>query len=362
MLLTIKTGKELVMMRFSCYNYKMTTVQYITVESDRAGQRIDNFLIAYFKLPKKLIYRWLRKGEVRLNKKRIKHTYRVQAGDLLRIPPFTAVEDKKTVQVCQDHLQYLESLILYENNDYLIINKPSGIAVHGGSGIHSGLIERLRVLRPYAKKLELAHRLDKETSGCLIIAKKYSVLTQFHHMLRNRQIKKIYHAVVHGRWPEKTTKIDLPLKRHVLPHGERVVRVDHNEGKDALTTVKILKHLKCCSLLEASPHTGRTHQIRVHLATHSHPIICDKKYGFAVQDNQFYTKEFKRLFLHAYTLKFNDPITSKIIEIKAPYDRACKDFLHTYFNMKPTNLNGKLYIDPINNTGDLKLVTDKPIR
>jgi len=302
----------------------MTTIQYITVEPDRAGQRIDNFLMAYFKLPKQLIYRWLRKGELRLNKKRIKHTYRVQAGDLLRIPPFTAVEDKETIQVCQDHLQYLESLILYENNGYLIINKPSGIAVHGGSGIHSGLIERLRVLRPYAKKLELVHRLDKETSGCLIIAKKYSVLTQFHHLLRNCQIKKTYHALVHGKWPAKITKIDLPLKRHLLPHGERVVRVDHNEGKDATTIINALKYFKNYTLLEVLPHTGRTHQIRVHLAAHYHPIICDKKYGFSEQDNQFYTKEFSRLFLHAYGLSFNDPITGKINEIKAPYDRACE--------------------------------------
>lgn len=305
----------------------MTTVQYIMVERDRAGQRIDNFLITYFKLPKQLIYRWLRKGELRVNKKRIQPTYRLQAGDFLRIPPFTQVKDKETARISEDHLQYLQSLILYENNDYLIINKPSGIAVHGGSGIDSGLIERLRILRPYAKKLELVHRLDKETSGCLIIAKKYSVLTKFHDILKNRQINKTYHALVHGRWPAKISTITLPLKRHLLPHGERVVRVNHNEGKAAKTTIKILKYFEKYTLLEVSPHTGRTHQIRVHLAAHNHPIICDKKYGFEKAYNQFYQGEFKRLFLHAYALEFNEPTTAKKVTIKAPYDNACRALL-----------------------------------
>jgi len=311
----------------------MTTVQYITVDPDRAGQRIDNFLIAYFKLPKQLIYRWLRKGELRVNKKRIQPTYRVQSGDLLRIPPFAALEAKEIARPCENHLEYLESLILYENNDYLIINKPSGIAVHGGSGIDSGLIERLRILRPYAKKLELVHRLDKETSGCLIIAKKYSVLTKFHDILKNRQINKAYHALVHGRWPTKISTITLPLKRHLLPHGERVVRVNHNEGKVAKTTIKILKYFENYTLLEVSPHTGRTHQIRVHLAAYNHPIICDKKYGFAKADNQFYQGGFKRLFLHAYALEFNEPTTAKRITIKAPYDNTCKALLDQHHSI-----------------------------
>lgn len=305
----------------------MAGVQYLNVDEDRNGQRIDNFLMGQFsKLPKTLIYRWLRKGELRVNKKRVKQTYRVSAGDIVRIPPFTLEEDV-IIKVSDDHLSFLESLILFENDDYMIINKPCGIAVHGGSGVTSGLIERLRQLRPHAKKLELAHRLDKETSGCIIIAKKYSILTYFHEALKKREVQKTYHALVHGNWSNKIKQIDLPLKRHLLPHGERIVRVDKLDGKEALTSVRILQKFDDYSLLEATPHTGRTHQIRVHLMAFDHPIVCDKKYGVEAKDQALISKGFNRLFLHSARLSFKDPKTTEEMHFEAPYDRECSKLL-----------------------------------
>lgn len=305
----------------------MAGVQYLNVDEDRNGQRIDNFLMGQFsKLPKTLIYRWLRKGELRVNKKRVKQTYRVSAGDIVRIPPFTLEEDA-IIRVSDDHLSFLESLILFENDDYMIINKPCGIAVHGGSGVTSGLIERLRQLRPHAKKLELAHRLDKETSGCMIIAKKYSILTYFHEALKKREVQKTYHALVHGNWSNKIKQIDLPLKRHLLPHGERIVRVDKLNGKEALTSVRILQKFDDYTLVEAIPHTGRTHQIRVHLTAFDHPIVCDKKYGVEAKDQGLISKGFNRLFLHSARLSFKDPKTTEEIYFEAPYDRECSKLL-----------------------------------
>ncbi len=309
---------------------RMAGVQHIEVDADREGQRIDNFLIGQFsKLPKSLIYRWIRKGDLRVNKKRIKQTYRVKPGDIVRVPPFI-LEEEAPAKVSDDHLVFLESLILFENADYMIINKPSGIAVHGGSGVNSGLIERLRQLRPQAKKLELAHRLDKETSGCMIIAKKYSILTYFHEALKKREVQKTYHALVHGSWSNKVKQIDLPLKRHLLPHGERMVRVDKKEGKDALTSVRILQKLDQYTLVEAMPHTGRTHQIRVHLAAYNCPIVCDKKYGIADKDQVLIKKGFNRLFLHSANLSFKDPKTGEDMHFEAPYDRDCITMLTSF--------------------------------
>ncbi len=306
----------------------MPEVQYLSVDPDREGQRIDNFLIGHFnRLPKTLIYRWLRKGELRVNKKRIKPTYRVTAGDTIRIPPFQLEDKEEIIPVKEDHLTYLESLILFENEDYMVINKPSGIAVHGGSGVNSGLIERLRQLRPKAKKLELAHRLDKETSGCIIIAKKYSILTYFHQILKDRKAQKIYHALVHGHWQPPQKKINAPLKRHLLAHGERIVKIDHSEGKEALTSVKPLQTFSDYTLVEAKPHTGRTHQIRVHLASENHPIVCDKKYGWQERDLKIMKKGFNRLFLHAYSISFIDPKTNERQLFTAPYDQKCNKLL-----------------------------------
>lgn len=306
----------------------MAQVQYIQVDEDRVGQRIDNFLIGHFsRLPKALIYRWIRKGALRVNKKRIKPTCRVCAGDVIRIPPFYLEKETCSISVSRDHLDYLESLILFENDGYMIVNKPSGIAVHGGSGIHSGLIERLRQLRPQAKKLELVHRLDKETSGCIIIAKKYRALTYFHDLLKSGELCKIYHALVHGNWHHGKKEVALPLRRMVLAHGERVVRIDKLDGKSALTTVKPLRKFKDYTLVEARPKTGRTHQIRVHLASQNHPIVCDAKYGWEPHDEMLKALGFKRLFLHAAELRFIDPVTAEEKSFQAPYDHACRKLL-----------------------------------
>lgn len=302
----------------------MSSVRFIEVDEDRNGQRIDNFLISQVgNIPKPLVYRWLRKGEVRVNKGRIKPIYRVRTGDIVRIPPVSLDSKPMPKNLTKENLSYLEEFVLYEDNDFLVLNKPSGLAVHGGSGIDSGLIERLRILRPYAKKLELVHRLDRETSGCILIAKKYSILTYFHQQLIGHKINKIYHAVVEGDWPKTVTKIDKPLKKNIASSGERFCVVSH-DGKPSITTVNIIKTFKDATLLEASPKTGRTHQLRVHLLSEGCPIIGDNKYGNREINQNFYKKGVKRLLLHAYQLEFIHPKTNEKVSIIAPYDAAYK--------------------------------------
>jgi|APSaa5957512535_1039671.scaffolds.fasta_scaffold82530_2 23S rRNA pseudouridine955/2504/2580 synthase len=298
----------------------MQKVQYITVIKDREGQRIDNYLLAHVgKIPKSLVYRWLRKGEVRVNKKRVKQTYRVVCDDIVRIPPVFLEPNTSEEKLKKLDFSYLEDFILYEDKDFIVMNKPTGLAVHGGSGLDSGLIERLRVLRPNEKKLELVHRLDRDTSGCILIAKKYSILTYFHEQLRERKVRKIYHALVSGVWPKSITKIDKPLKKFVPSSGERFVRVDQ-EGKASLTTTRVLEIFSGCTLVQASPHTGRTHQLRVHLQSVGHPILGDRKYSRRELDKPFMDKGLNRLFLHAYELTFIKPGTDESVTIRAEYD------------------------------------------
>ncbi len=305
----------------------MSQVKFISVCEDRAGQRIDNFLMAHVgKVPKTLIYRWLRKGEVRVNKKRVKQTYRVVAEDVIRIPPMFLEPNTTEERLSKLDFSYLEKAILYEDKDFIVMNKPSGLAVHGGSGIDSGLIERLRVLRPLDKKIELVHRLDRETSGCILIAKKYSILTYFHAQLRERKVKKIYHALVAGNWPARITKIDKPLKKFVPSSGERFVRVD-KEGKESLTTVRVLEKFSGCTLLQVSPHTGRTHQLRVHLQSEGYPILGDKKYSRRELDKPFEAQGLNRLFLHAYELSFTMPNSEEKMVIRAEYDAVLEKVL-----------------------------------
>lgn len=289
--------------------------------NDQCGQRVDNFILSYFKTPKALIYRLLRKKYIRINKKKIKHYYRLQFGDILTLPVFLSANYKKSnLSICADHLRYLESLILHEDDNYLVINKPSGMAVHGGSGICSGLIERLRLLRPNVKKLELAHRLDKDTSGCIIITKKYSVLLSFHLMFKNHSIKKIYLAVVYGLWPAEITKIDLPISKTNINHCGKMMHVDFNKGKKSVTFIKVLKYFKNFTLLKVIPYTGRTHQIRIHLSSCHHPIVFDEKYGFKMHHSiNVNIKNRKYLLLHAHVLMFKDPITNLYVKITSPF-------------------------------------------
>jgi len=300
-----------------------TPVQFIDVDADFAGQRIDNFLLARLKgVPKSVIYRVLRKGEVRVNKGRIKPEYKLQAGDQVRVPPMVVNAEKDPVSTSLSQVKNLESFILYEDNDLIVLNKPTGMAVHGGSGLSFGVIEALRALRPTARHLELVHRLDRDTSGCLLIAKKRSVLTNLHEQLRLKTVEKKYWALVAGSWDGKIKKVTEPLKKNTLQSGERVVRVDEREGKPSETRFKVLQRYEEGTLVEAFPVTGRTHQIRVHTACKGHPIACDDKYGDNEFTGQMNTLGLNRLFLHAKTLTFDHPATGERFSYEAPLDQA----------------------------------------
>ncbi|MDP2713596.1 23S rRNA pseudouridine(955/2504/2580) synthase RluC [Rheinheimera sp.] len=303
-------------------------VQLIEIEPDFIGQRIDNFLLARLKgVPKSVIYRVLRKGEVRVNKKRIKPEYKLQQDDVVRIPPLTVAAEGEPVSVKLSMVKNLEQHILFEDNDLIVLNKPSGMAVHGGSGLQFGVIEALRALRPLAKHLELVHRLDRDTSGCLLIAKKRSVLTHLHEQLRNKTVEKKYWALVAGDWDNKVRKVTEPLKKNTLQSGERVVRVDEREGKPSETRFRILQRYQQGTLVEAFPVTGRTHQIRVHTACTGHPIACDDKYGDNAFTAQMQQIGLNRLFLHAKILSFIHPMTETTMRIEAPLDPSLEQAL-----------------------------------
>ena len=295
-------------------------VRFVTIESDLAGQRIDNFLRTQLKgVPKSMIYRILRKGEVRVNKGRVKPEYKLQADDLIRIPPVRVAEEKDTPNPKLEKVAELENCILFEDDRILVINKPSGTAVHGGSGLSFGLIEGLRALRPDAKFMELVHRLDRDTSGCILIAKKRSALRHLHAQLREGQMDKRYQALVAGQWPENRFKVKAPLLKNVLQSGERLVSVN-DTGKPSETRYRILTRYEDATLVEASPITGRTHQIRVHCQHAGHPIACDPKYGDAGFDETMKSRGLKRLFLHAASIQFLHPGTEEQIRFQAPLD------------------------------------------
>ncbi|GAB3472399.1 23S rRNA pseudouridine(955/2504/2580) synthase RluC [Azotobacter salinestris] len=295
-------------------------VQLLEIGPEMAGQRIDNFLLARLKgAPRTLIYRILRKGEVRVNKGRIKPEYKLQAGDLVRVPPLRLAERDEPVPLAQGLLERLEAAILHEDKALMVLNKPAGIAVHGGSGLSHGVIEALRQLRPEARDLELVHRLDRDTSGLLMIAKKRSMLRHLHEALRGDGVDKRYLALVCGSWPSARKQVNAPLQKNTLRSGERMVEVDE-EGREALTLFRVLRRFgDFATLVEARPITGRTHQIRVHARHAGHPIAGDAKYG----DEEF-TREIralggKRLFLHAYSLAVPLPEGGEL-RLEAPVD------------------------------------------
>jgi len=286
-----------------------TQARFLEVPEELTGQRIDNYLIRELKIPKSRIYQMMRTGEVRVNKGRIKPTYRIQVGDIIRIPP---VEQSVTPTdaVIQARHEKLLDHIIYEDTNLLILNKPAGIAVHGGDGVGAGVIEALRLLKPEEKFLELAHRLDKETSGCLIIAKKRAALLHLHGLFKDGRIKKIYHAWVAGRWPKSLNKVECKLQRNDQEGvGRKVTVADKNseEGKESLSTFAVLKHLEDSTQLEVRLHTGRTHQIRVHCQISGFPIIGDDKYGKHGINQKFAEKNMKRLYLHCYYMSFEMP-------------------------------------------------------
>lgn len=295
-------------------------VQLLEIGPEAAGQRIDNFLRTQLKgVPKTLIYRILRKGEVRVNKGRIKPEYKLQAGDLVRVPPLRLAERDEPAPLAQGLLERLEAAIVHEDKALILLNKPAGIAVHGGSGLSHGVIEALRQLRPEARDLELVHRLDRDTSGLLMIAKKRSMLRHLHEALRGDGVDKRYLALVRGFWPSARKQVSAPLQKNTLRSGERMVEVDE-EGREALTLFRVLRRFgDFATLVEAKPVTGRTHQIRVHARHAGHPIAGDAKYG----DEEF-TREIralggKRLFLHAYSLVVPLPEGGEL-RLEAPVD------------------------------------------
>lgn len=302
-------------------------VSFVTIGEDHLGQRIDNFLITHLKgVPKSAVYKILRKGEVRVNKKRIKPVYKLQLNDVIRIPPIKVAEKEEFVPKKLDKVKQLEDAILFEDKYLMVINKPSGMAVHGGSGLSYGLIEALRVLRPEERSLELVHRLDRDTSGCLLISKRRSVLTDLHKQLREKTMEKNYWALVDGQWDSKTKNVTEGLRKNTLKSGERVVRVDNTEGKPSHTRFRVLERYAECSLVQASPVTGRTHQIRVHTQCKGHPIACDDKYGVAEFD-QYVNKltGLNRLFLHAHDLRFMHPKNETTMHVEAPLDNALQN-------------------------------------
>ncbi|MCA1767746.1 MAG: 23S rRNA pseudouridine(955/2504/2580) synthase RluC [Idiomarina sp.] len=295
-------------------------VRWHTVSAEESGQRVDNFLIAQLRgVPKSLVYRIVRKGEVRANKKRIKPDYKLKEGDLIRIPPVKVSERPELPSANLEQVAALEHAIIYEDDALMLINKPSGVAVHGGSGLQFGLIEGLRALRPKEKSLELVHRLDRDTSGLLLVAKKRSVLRSLHEQLRNKEMNKQYLALVRGQWQKRVRSVEAPLKKNTLKSGERIVRVDA-EGKASLTRFRIQQRYKEGTLVEASPVTGRTHQIRVHALHAGHPIAKDPKYGDTDFDNTMAKLGLNRLFLHAWKLRFLHPVTEKDVAFEAPLD------------------------------------------
>lgn len=283
-------------------------VQLFEVSAGLEGQRIDNFLLTRLKgVPKTMIYRILRKGEVRVNKGRIKPDYRIKAGDIVRVPPIRMNKADEPVLLAKALLERLEAGIVYEDKNLIVLNKPAGIAVHGGSGLNYGVIEAFRQMRPLCKELELVHRLDRDTSGLLMLAKKRSMLRHLHEALRDDTVDKRYMALVRGRWPASRKQVDAPLARSNMRAGERLVEVNQ-EGKEALTLFKVLRRFgDYATLVEASPVTGRTHQIRVHALYAGHAIAGDSKYGDDGFSKEIRELGGKRLFLHACDLKVTLP-------------------------------------------------------
>jgi len=303
-------------------------VQWVEITEANREQRLDNFLITYLKgVPKTRIYRMVRKGEVRVNKGRIDVSYKLQLGDIVRIPPVRVAEKKDEI-IVQPTLKFsLENHILYEDDGFIVLNKPAGFAVHGGSGISSGVIEGLRQIRPQQKFLELVHRLDKETSGCLLIAKKRSILKLLHDLFRGEGIQKTYLALLVGQFQRKKQLVEVPLLKNVAQGGERMVVVSQ-AGKSAETLFTRLKQFQDVTLVHAAPKTGRTHQIRVHAAWLGHPIVADDRYGDDDTNKAFKKRGHKRLFLHAEQLQFAHPVSGALLHFTAPLPEDLQELLN----------------------------------
>ncbi|MDR2212554.1 MAG: RluA family pseudouridine synthase [Pseudomonadales bacterium] len=298
-------------------------VQILQVAEHHQDQRLDNYLLGRLKgTPKSLIYRIIRKGEVRVNGKRCKADYRVGAGDQVRVPPLQLQEAGAPPQPGEQLAALLRNCVLYEDADLLVLNKPAGLPVHGGTGVKLGLIEALKALRPEAPGLELVHRLDKGTSGCLLLAKTGAARRALMNAFREQRVRKVYQALVRGRWPEQIKEVDSPLSRQPERGGERFVAADP-QGKAARTEFRVLERLGAFTLMEARPLTGRTHQIRVHAAEIGCPLVGDGKYGQDAAD----PPKVKRLCLHAAALEFEHPRDGRRLRFSAPLEDSFQSLL-----------------------------------
>jgi len=303
------------------------TVRFLDVNAGLAGQRIDNFLLRELKgVPKSLIYRILRKGEVRVNKGRVKAVYRLKEGDRVRIPPLRVADEAPPARPAPGLQQQLEQAVVFEDEHFLVLNKPSGLAVHGGSGMNFGVIEAIRVMRPEARHLELVHRLDRDTSGCLMISKRNSALRTLHELMRQNQVDKRYLALLAGSWRKGSQVVQAALRKNTLQGGERVVRVAA-DGKPAETRFRRLQRYPRATLVEAELLTGRTHQIRVHSAWLGSPVLGDEKYGDAEANKWARALGLRRLFLHAHRLRLRWPGERQAREFVAPLPKALEIFL-----------------------------------
>lgn len=302
-------------------------VQWLEIGADYAGQRIDNFLFTHLKgVPKTHVYRILRTGEVRRNGGRVQPQDRLAAGDRLRIPPLR-LPQREPEQIPAGLVRArLENRVLFEDDELLVIDKPAGMAVHGGSGLSFGVIEGLRAIRPQARFLELVHRLDRDTSGCLLIAKKRSSLRVLHEQFRADDVNKVYLALLAGVWAKTRWMVDAPLQKNILQSGERMVKVAR-DGKPAQTEFRRRERFADATLVEARPITGRTHQIRVHALSMGHPVLGDDRYGNEAVNREFRQRGLKRLFLHAEATTFLHPRTGASIRVDAPLDPDLEAFL-----------------------------------
>jgi len=328
------------------------TVQLVSVDEGSEGQRLDNFLVKVLKgAPKTLVYRIIRSGEVRVNKGRAAADTRLALGDVVRVPPLRLSDKAKLPSTEAAHaaeaakVPAREFPVIFEDDWLIAIDKPAGVAVHGGSGVSFGVIEQLRQSRPQAKFLELVHRLDKETSGILLIAKKRSALTSLQDAFRHRQAHKTYAALVKGTWPARQKVIDVPLHKYLTAEGERRVRAvtspkDDQEGQRAITLVSVVQPFEGYSLLDVTIKTGRTHQIRVHLLHGGHPIVGDDKYGDFELNHRLARQggtqgegrgegRFERMFLHARYLRLPHPQDGRELVFEAPLPPECRGFLTT---------------------------------
>ena len=316
-----------------------SSAAFIEIDEASEGQRIDNFLTKTLKgVPKSHLYRILRSGEVRVNKKRVDATYKLSMGDLVRIPPIRATVTQVDIEVQKPVTPRLEKCIIFEDDAMLVLDKPAGMAVHGGSGVSKGVIEQLRLERPQAKFLELVHRLDRETSGVLMVGKKRSALVALHEAMRRNQMDKRYFMLVKGHWTEKKKHVTLQLQKYLLDNGERRVSVltgrpdprADDESQTSETIFHLIKHYGDYTLLEAQLITGRTHQLRVQLAHLGFPIVGDDKYGDFALNKTLQKSGLKRMFLHSAETNIKHPISKEKLKLIAPLPPELEKFLQKF--------------------------------